>query len=129
MVNYISWEPCDGRDHWWFNVNCHRWTHKIENCWRLHLQKAPEEWNKKAEERKKYEEEMDFRFSIAHASTTRKEKVTTRRPIEPEMKEWEEGRKRFEEIERFMREERRKERKDDPVCDHCKRRGHTKNFC
>ena len=91
--------------------NCKRWSHKIDTCWRKHPEIAPLDWKKKAEElkkaaeeRKKYEEDMDFRSSLAWASASKKDKIVRTKPIRPEMEEWEEGRRRFEEVEKFMRE-------------------------
>ena len=99
-------------------MHCKKWSHKIDNCWRKHPEIAPSEWKnkaeelkKQAEERKKYEEEMDLKTNLAYASTSRKEKKEARsKSIGPLMEEWEEASKRFEAVERFITEEKKRER-------------------
>ena len=65
-------QPCE---------NCGRWSHKKEMCWRKNPEKAPKEWQekaeekrKKSEERKSYEQRMDFNAKLAYATASKEEK-------------------------------------------------------
>ena len=100
-------------------------------------EKAPKEWQekaeeirKKSEERKSNEQRMDFNAKLAYATASKEEKREERsKPLGPASREWEEDRKEFLAVEKYIREERRKEKEDSPICKNCKRRGHKKDCC
>ena len=70
---------------------------------------APDIWRKKAEElkkneqeRKKYEDRMDFNAKLAYASASKEERRGEKwKPLRPAAKDWEEVKEEFEKVEKL----------------------------